>query len=386
MGYIKLERSEIVRYNNSMFKFLIHNIYSTEPRSFGLDISDNSFKFAELKSSSKSIELSSFGSGMIDPGIIEGGEIKNIEALTQALKSGIEKPQKGKISTKYVVCSLPEEHSFVRVLQIPNMSPEETAEAIRPEIEQNIPLSIDEVYFDWQIISKPEDKLDHQDVLIYAMPKNIVDPYVETLRKVGLFPIAMESESISVTRSIIEGFKTDYPILVIDMGATISSFIIFAGNTLKFSASSPIAGKKMMEGISKKLGVDEKEARRLFYEIGFDKSLDKDGKVTEALEPFFDDIISQISNYISFYNDHPEHDHNLKSTTIQKIVLSGGVSNLYGLPAHLAAQLKIPVELANPWVNILKKPLKEIPDLSFKRSLGYTTVLGLALRNLNNKK
>lgn len=43
-------------------------------------------------------------------------------------------------------------------------------------------------------------------------------------------------------------------------------------------------------------------------------------------------------------------------------------------------ELKVPVELGNPWINILPKPLKEVPELPYEKSLGYTTALGLALR------
>ena len=53
-----------------------------------------------------------------------------------------------------------------------------------------------------------------------------------------------------------------------------------------------------------------------------------------------------------------------------------------GLSGFVSSELKIPVELVNPWMNILPESLKEVPGLSFKESLGYTTVLGLALRGI----
>ena len=40
----------------------------------------------------------------------------------------------------------------------------------------------------------------------------------------------------------------------------------------------------------------------------------------------------------------------------------------------------MPVVCGNPWVNILKSSLKEIPELSYEESLAYATVLGLASR------
>lgn len=365
-----------------MFKFLLKNLYNIEPKSFGLDISNKSYKFIQLRESKKGIDLAAFGYGDVKDGVIENGEVKNEDALVEVLKEAIKNPTKGKLTTKHVVFSLPEEHSFVRILQLPKMSKEETKEAIKWEIEQNIPLQINDVYFDWQIINKGDAKVNHQDILVAVVSKSIADPYISVLKRIGLIPVAMESESISVTRSIIKGFSTNIPVLVVDIGATITSFIIFSGKTLRFSSSVPIAGDKMIESISKKLKVDKKEAKKLFYEVGFDKKLDKDGKVTEALEVAFSELISQIKSYISFYEGHSTHDHGSKKKNIQKIILSGGVSNLYGITAHISSVLKIPTELANPWANILKEPLNEVPDLSYRRSLGYTTALGLALKGI----
>ena len=42
-------------------------------------------------------------------------------------------------------------------------------------------------------------------------------------------------------------------------------------------------------------------------------------------------------------------------------------------------ELKIPVEIGNPWINILKEKNEEA-ELTKEQSLSYTTVLGLALK------
>jgi len=48
----------------------------------------------------------------------------------------------------------------------------------------------------------------------------------------------------------------------------------------------------------------------------------------------------------------------------------------------LSLQLKISIEMGNPWVNILPESLKELPKLSYEKSLAFTTALGLALRGI----
>ena len=106
-------------------------------------------------------------------------------------------------------------------------------------------------------------------------------------------------------------------------------------------------------------------------------------QVLEALIPSITDLVEQIKRYIDYYQSHTK-ENNLRrdKKEVSKIFLCGGGARLLGLPEFLSSQLKIPVELGNPWVNILPAPLKEIPSLSLKESLAYTTALGLALRGL----
>ena len=105
-----------------MFKLLSKNLYEVEPGAFGLDISDESFKFIQLKIRGGSAKLAAFGFGDFPKGLITDGEIKNERAAADILMAALRKPAQGKLTTRFVVCSLPEEHSFIRVLQLPPMA------------------------------------------------------------------------------------------------------------------------------------------------------------------------------------------------------------------------------------------------------------------------
>ena len=67
-------------------------------------------------------------------------------------------------------------------------------------------------------------------------------------------------------------------------------------------------------------------------------------------------------------------------------MLCGGGANLQGFSEFLMRALKVQVVVGNPWVNILSRDVKELPLLSFQESLGYSTVLGLALRGVQSKE
>jgi len=337
-----------------------------------------------LERKRRNFSVSFFGEREIEPGIIEGGEIKEEEKLVKILKEVAKKAK-----TKYVVASLPEEKAFLQVIKMPMMSEEELKSAILFEAENYIPLPVNEVYLDCEVVPPVYNHLKHLDVLLAAIPKKTVDPYLRVLKNAGLKPIAFEVESLAIARALIKDQTTQYPVLIIDLGATRTSFIIFAGNSVRFTCSIPVSGIHFTELIAKNLKVSFEKAEilkivhglreGLKIKLGENPVLEKTkGKIFEALIPALVDLVQQIKKYIDYYQTHgylsglPPN-----GKKIQKVILSGGGANLKGLREFLELELKIPVEIGNPWVNI-----GEVKNFPKEKSSGFTTAIGLALRGI----
>ncbi len=367
-----------------------------KPEAFGLDISDLSLKIIQLKKTRNFFDLASFGEAKIKPGIIKGGEIKDEKVLMQILKKALAETKGEKLKTKYVVASLPEEKAFLQVIQMPKMKEEELKSAIIYEAENYIPLPIEEVYLDSQIVPPAYNHLDHFDVLITALLKKTVDPYLSSLKKAGLKPVAFEIESQAIARVLIKNEITTSPFLLVDLGATRTGFIVFSGYSLRFTSSISVSSQSFTEIISKTLGVNLAEAERLKIEYGLQSPKVKKGKeIFEALIPALTDLIEQIKRYLHYYQTHAAHEHLPPDRTppshhpeVGKIFLCGGGAKLKGLTNFLSSQLKIPVEIGNPWINILPatiQPRKQKLIYEKEESLKYTTALGLALRGVRTK-
>jgi len=365
-----------------MFEFL-----SLKPEAFGLDISDLSLKIVKLKKRGRGFDLSSFGEVTIKPGVIKNGKIRKEDELVGAIKKGLMEVKGKRIRGKYVIASLPEERAFLQVIQMPRLSEEDLKSAVIYEAENYIPLPIEEVYLDSQIIQPVVDHLDHCDVLIAALPKTIVDPYLNSLKEAGLKPLALEIESLALVRSLIKDEMTTSPFLLIDLGATKTSFIVFSGHSLRFTSSIPVSSQKLTEAISHNLKIDLNEAEKLKIEYGLETMGKKEGgQVFEALIPPITDLVEQIKKCLDFYQTHTSHEHlSPGNQKVKKILLCGGGANLKGLIEFLSRELKIPIEMGNPWVNILKDTAKGNFKLSLETSLRYTTAIGLALRGIRNQ-
>lgn len=328
------------------------NFLNLKTEAFGLDINGSVLKIVKLKKKRGFFELASYNDLAIKPGVIESGEIKDEDSLIKIIKNARNTVKGEKLDTKYIVASLPEEKSFLQVIQMPKMKEEELKSAVFFEAENYIPMPLDQVYLDFEVIEPVVDSLNHFDVLIVAMPKTVVDSYASCFKKVGLIPFVFEVESGAIARALVKDQTSNSPLVLIDVGENNICFTAFAGRSIRFTSSIPISSEQLAK-----------------------TSLDKSQNILTEL-------VGQVEKYLSFYQDHIFHEHLPQDMGSVKIILCGSGANLKGLLDFLSKKLKIPVELGNPWINI---PSKKVDDVFHKKSLIFTTAIGLALRGADSR-
>ncbi len=185
---------------------------------------------------------------------------------------------------------------------------------------------------------------------------------------------------MATARALIKEGGFSDPVLMIDLGARRTSFIVFVGKTVWLTTSLPISNNLFIDDIAKSLKITYAKAKNLKFKVGLD--LDKEaGQVYQAMEPRLLELVAEIKKYLDYYQTSylPKH---AEKSNITKILLCGGGANLKGLPAFLSSKLGLEVIVANPWINILGPSADKLPELPFEESLSYTTALGLALRGI----
>lgn len=354
-------------------RFIQSELFSFQ--TIGIDISDASFHFVKThRHFFKKPTIENAGKVEIPEGIVRFGEIQKEKELADLLRVALTRASVG--TDHFVVASLPEEKAFIKIIQMPHIeNKEEFENAIRFEAETNIPLAASEMYFDYEDVS-PE-KTGHRDIVMIAYPKPLVDSFVRTFTMAGFHIAALELESQSAVRALVDVAKEHDQTLIIDIGKTKSGFSVFSDHTIVFTSTLPIGGQDFEKAIEAALSVSRTEAEKIKKETGFSKK-ERFGKVYEALRPFVSAIADETKKNIEFHETHQLHTHT-DSKTISRILLCGGDSRLIGLPEELHAATRIPAEYGTPLrffspLSGHKKPLTEHDDLSF------TTALGLALR------
>lgn len=340
--------------------------------SVGIDISDNSIKFVELKNTKKGKELLRFGKHIIPEGVISSGDIKEPEKLIKVLKE-----MKKKYKLDFVRASLPEEKVYLFKMQVPDTADAKQIRGIMEfKLEEHVPISPKESVFDYEVV-KDSVINGTVDISVVVYPRKTVKEYSDVFKKAKLTPLSFETEAQAVERAVIrEGDHGTY--IIVDFGQTRTGLSIVSHGVLSLTSTLDIKGKDLTDIIMKNVSVSEEEANRLNNENGLIRS----GGVKEFSSSILK-VVEKLADEINKYVDYWHSRSNIsgrKIDKIEKIILCGGSSNVAGLPEYLSSSVKIPAELANVWGNAFSLD-DVVPDMNHYESLSYTTAIGLALRS-----
>lgn len=352
-----------------MFEFL------NNKKAFGLEISDFSLKALWLKRSGDYFNIISYNRLRLPKGLLVEGEIKDENKLASLIRELLDSAKPQRITNPYVVSSLPENKVFTRMIKVPLMKKEDLEEAVRWEAENHIPVSVEDVYLDWQILSQKGKDIE---LLLSAAPKELVNGYVNTFRNAKLNLQALEPCAASKARALIPKQEKNKIYLIVDIGAMKTVLDLVSNNKVYFSSSSfKISGNIFTNSIAKCLDIKSSEAEKEKISCCSPKMSERERKILESIHPVLDELASEITKVENYYYSNFDN-----GGVDFQIFLCGGGASFFGIVPYLSLKTKKKIKLGNPWINI--KLIKETP-LNHADSLTFTEVIGLAIRGSNLK-
>jgi len=360
---------------NSLFYKLFPPPRYLERRATGIDISDRSIKYCDLAPDGKQFKLERFGEVPLPVGVVDSGQVKNKTALTEALAK-----LRSELGITHIAVALPEEQAFIVKLTLPAMPQADLRQSIELQLEEHVPLPIDSLTFDYDIVHHPASGHNNYDLVVSVFPRSLMADYLEVVTAAGLFPTLFEIEAQAIARTLISRGENQ-PTLVVDFGKTRTGFFIVSdGKVAATSTVASVGGEMVTATIQKNLGLSYEAAERLKIERGILQSR-SDSLLLFALVPIVSVFRDEINKFASYWDTHGEVGDNDRH--LHKIVLCGGQSTLPGLVEYLSSSLGTKVELGNLWANITPQ-LTKVPPIKFNDSFKYATALGLALKNFDD--
>lgn len=352
----------------------LHPLYN----SFGLDIGDLSLKAVQLKNLSyirrtPSYAITAYRSVALPPGLVVNGELVRPEEIRKHLLNllGRGEQKKSPLKGHWVVASIPESQSAIKLVTTDKSQEQISPEEIRALAKKHIPFDDGAYYLDWQWVPKTDKEC--CSLLLCATPKTISDSYTYLLESLGLGVIALEIESVAIARAMVTAGKSyeDEARIILDVGATGTSAIVYDNGTVQFSTSLPFSGELLTTALEQKTGSSHEaaEAEKKKQGISYQK-----GPAWAIVSQYVDELAAGIKKTIDFYYSHFKYYH-----PVTRITMSGGGAITIGLSEALTEKIGIESKPGNPWKNISQKKSE-----SEKDGLAYATAIGLALYAADN--
>ena len=159
--------------------------------SLGIDIGNRSVAFAYLKASFKGVRLAAHAIYPLEEEIPLKEKVDRIGGLVRDFIG------KRGVSPATVFLGFPRHMAIVRYVQLPLAVKENLRETLAYEMEKYVPLSLDEIYFDYQIVM--EDKAAGRlKLLLVAVKRKTVDMHLDLALQIGVGVSGIEITSTAI--------------------------------------------------------------------------------------------------------------------------------------------------------------------------------------------
>ncbi|MDP3779468.1 MAG: type IV pilus assembly protein PilM [bacterium] len=343
----------------------------------GIDIGMFSTKVVQLRYESERAVLESYGELLNEryfKGVtgVGGGFLRYEDSdLVSLIKDVM---TESNITSRDVIFSIPAASCFVAKITLPKITPKEVESAVPFEARKYIPIPISEVILDWDIMPGPEGQGQPQtDVLLVALPRQVVEKYKRVGTAAGLNVKALEVETFSLVRSLVGHDQT--PQAIVNFGYRTTTLAIVDQGKMRVSHNFDRGSLELTKALERGLNVNFERAEQIKRDIGLGERVEEK-EISSIMLPILSALLSQIDRTIDIYNRKAPR-------KIQKIILTGGGSQLKGLVELTASTFGIEVARGNPFGRIVSPPFMQ-PIL---REIGpyFAVSAGLALREISTR-
>jgi len=303
---------------------------------WAIDIGNTSLKALRLSNESGVLEV--IGFDHIQHGkILSGTDVKDQEKQELIALSLRQFVQQNDIGKDDIIVAVPSQNSFARFVNLPPVEQKRIPEIIRFEASQQIPFDINEVVWDWQLMT--EAGATEAKVGIFAIKNDVVTAELEHFSRenlqvsyVQIAPIALYNyvmfDRPDLTRSDTQAT------VVLNIGAENTDLVVCTKSDV-WHRTITMGGNTFTKAIADTFKLSFEKAEKLKRTAPMSKYA---RQILQAMKPVFADLAAEIQRSLGFYSSsHP----NVK---LARVVALGGGTRMRGLLQYLQQSLQVPIE------------------------------------------
>lgn len=166
----------------------------------GIDINVSAVSLLALsKKGNLKPRIEAYGRELYTSSVFDGSIIKDTSQVSYSIKELI---SRFRLNCKRAAIAIPDSVAIKKIIHAPNnLNDKELEEWVILESEQFIPYSIEEFYFDFQVIGPSLKSSQSIDVLVIATKIEQIETRINVLKGAGLVPVAVDIESYTMERA-----------------------------------------------------------------------------------------------------------------------------------------------------------------------------------------
>lgn len=310
-----------------------------------LDIGAYKIKAVEGRETKKGIIIDKCFNVYTPEGIFQDGTILDKDLLHYVIS---EELKKKKIRTKNAYVTINSSKIVTREITIPKVKQEEIENILRFQIEDYIPANIDNYVIQFKIIDFfYQDDSEKINILIIAIPKEMVRDYHELLENLKLNPLVLDYQPNSTAKLIKYNglinntFQTeDITFASIDIGYDNTKVLIIRNGVIFVSRIIEIGGEYIDQSILNYFDYDLEEfkvKKEGIEDINhFHDEESEYYKVVNIIKKSIITLTEKIEIIFRYYLTRK------MDNKINMIILSGGISNIKGVDNMFSNIFNIP--------------------------------------------
>ncbi len=356
----------------------------------GLDIGNYMIKAVQMKRKGEALRLVSLAVAEVPAEVQEEADpyLKN-DMLSACIKQLM---KDNGIKGTRVVTAIAGDAVIVRYVKLPYMSEDELKNVISYEAEQYIPLAIDQVVLDFEVLGElDEDGQRKIEVLLVAAKEEIIEQHMALLKQTGLAPQVIDVDSFALQNchEYNYGVVEEETIALINIGAKMTTINILEGGITHLTRDVAVAGNNFTREIQREFDLSFPEAEKMKKEEGevliesedimqmeIPKKDDKATKIADSFTPVLNKLVAEIQRSFDYYES------SIKKSPVTRIILSGGTAQMKNLDKYLAEKLDVTVELNDPFKHIQISEKEFDLDYITANAQLFNIGVGLALRQM----
>jgi type IV pilus assembly protein PilM len=279
----------------------------------------------------------------------------------------------GNFKSKDVVLGIGGQGVFAREVTLPRAPIEQVRESLPFQVQELLPVPVSDVLMDFYPTHNEDGENGAQIAgLLVAGLKESINAKVDAAMRAGLRPVHVDLVPFALSRAILPIRSGQGRDAIVAIGASTTHVVVVDNGVPQFVRMTTSGGDDITQGLASRLQLTPENAERAKRGIGMGTALMRaeDRPALEVIYEFAGELLGNIRSTLSYYTSAHV------AEPIQRILLTGGGSDLTGIANALGEITGLPVTVVEP---LGGHPAPRTRREERTDASAYTTAFGLAL-------